>query len=158
MLGVKGRFFRNFVLAMGLGTVMPTGPILAWVKAPSQILVTHDLGGPVEERMRRVENMRARGEGVAIPYGQCISACTLYLGLPDTCIGRNAVFGFHGPAARTRGLGLPLDEFERISHAMARYYPEPVRTWYLSTARYVIGEYYSVSGAQLIAMGFSECV
>lgn len=128
------------------------------VKAPVRVLVTEDLGGAVEDRMRLVDRMRDRGMGVAIPYGRCISACTLYLGLPQTCVGRTAVFGFHGPSARTQGLGLPLPEFERLSVAMARYYPEPVRSWYLSTARHVIGSYYPVSGAQLIALGFPECV
>ncbi len=149
-------------LALGLTAALAilggtAKPGLAWVKAPSQILVTNDLGGPVIERMRRVDRMRSQGVGAAIPYGRCISACTLYLGLPNTCVGRSAEFGFHGPSAATRGLGLPLDEFQRVTAAMANYYPEPVRSWFVSTARYVTGTYYRVSGSQLIQMGFAEC-
>jgi hypothetical protein len=156
MVGVLG--FRTLLLAVSIfGYVAPTTAALAFVRSPFQILVVDDLGGAVEERMRQVDRMRAQGQGAAIPYGRCISACTLYLGLPDTCVGRSAVFGFHGPSARTRGLGLPLGEFDRVSHAMANYYPEPVRSWYLSTARHIIGTYYQVSGAQLISMGFREC-
>lgn len=129
----------------------------ARIIGPPQILVTHDLGGPVEDRMRRVERMRLRGEGVAIPYGRCISACTLYLALPDTCVGQNAEFGFHGPSAATKGIGLPLEEFYRISAAMADHYPAPLREWFLSTARYSTLTYHKVSGAQLIKLGVKEC-
>jgi hypothetical protein len=133
-------------------------PAHARIISPPQILITHDLGGPVEERMRRIERMRARGEAVAIPYGRCISACTLYLGLPDTCVGPSAEFGFHGPSAGTAGLGLPPDEFYRISGAMAQFYPAPVREWFLTTARYTKLTYLRVSGAQLIELGVKQCV
>jgi hypothetical protein len=157
----RGRALRHLTVGLVLalaGVVGSTAPSMAWVRSPSQILVTNDLGGPVEERMRRVERMRSRGEGVAIPYGRCISACTLYLGLPNTCVGRQAEFGFHGPSAATRGLGLPFGEFQRISQQMANYYPEPLRSWFMSTARHIINaSYYRVSGAQLIQLGFSEC-
>lgn len=145
------------VAALGFWAVIGQ-PAYARIIGPPQILVTHDLGGPVEERMRRIERMRARGEAVAIPYGRCISACTLYLGLPDTCVGPSAEFGFHGPSAGTAGLGLPPDEFYRISGAMAQFYPAPVREWFLTTARYTKLTYLRVSGAQLIELGVKQCV
>jgi len=145
------------VAALGFWAVIGQ-PAHARIIGPPQILITHDLGGPVEERMRRIERMRARGEAVAIPYGRCISACTLYLGLPDTCVGPSAEFGFHGPSAGTAGLGLPPDEFYRISGAMAQFYPAPVREWFLTTARYTKLTYLRVSGAQLIELGVKQCV
>jgi hypothetical protein len=152
-----GRFGAFGVVICAFGWVALALPSHARIKVPSQIMITHDLGGPVEERMRRVERMRQRGEGVAIPHGRCISACTLYLGLPDTCVGRSAEFGFHGPSAATRGLGLPQPEFQRISTQMAAFYPAPLRDWFLSTARYTTQSYIRISGAQLIQLGFKEC-
>lgn len=116
-----------------------------------------DLGGPVAARMAEVDALRLSGERVKVK-GTCASACTLYMGLPNACTTRGAEWRFHGPSATTRGLGLPFDEFERVSQAMARHYPEPVRTWFLSTGRHIIGTYYRVSGAALIDMGaIKEC-
>lgn len=120
--------------------------------------IHNDLGGLVEKRMAEVERLRESGERVEI-RGRCISACTLYLGLENACTTRGAEWGFHGPSANTNGLGLPLGEFERLSQSMARHYPEPVREWFMSTARFVSGrDYYAVSGADLIDLGaIREC-
>lgn len=122
------------------------------------LIVKYDLGGDIKDRMRMVDHMIRNGDSVEI-QGRCISACTIYLAVPNACTTRGAEWGFHGPAARRQGLGLLLPEFEWLSVAMARYYPEPVRRWYLSTARHVSGQdYYSVSGAALIDMdAINEC-
>jgi hypothetical protein len=148
---------RAAAVITALGLMLCAQPSYAWVQAPKRILVTHDLGGPIIERMKRVERMRARGEGAAIPHGRCISACTLFLGLPETCIGPNVEFGFHGPSAASYGLGLPPDEFEEISRAMAQYYPAIIREWFLNSARYNTLTYVSVSGSELIRLGLPEC-
>lgn len=162
---MKEKYAARRVLPLGrvmaavtVALMLCAQPSHAWVSAPKRILVTHDLGGPIAERMRRIERMRARGEGVAIPHGRCISACTLFLGLPATCVGKNAEFGFHGPSAATGGLGLSPQEFEQVSTAMAQYYPSAIRHWFLSNARFQTLTYFSISGADLIAAGVTECI
>lgn len=113
--------------------------------------ITHDNGGPVAARFAEMRGMT----GVEIS-GVCRSACTLYLGLPETCVTPDAVLGFHGPRARS-ALPLPRPEFERITHQMADQYPTALRRWFMEFARYRTEGYYALSGAQVIALGAREC-
>lgn len=128
------------------------------IAQPLVVLRVHnDRGGHLPTRVRQVRALRQEHRLVEIRDGYCISACTLYLGLPTTCVGRDAVFGFHGPNNQVRGVGLPPDRFEYWSVVMADHYPEPLRSWFLSRGRLVTDGYYRVSGAKLIAMGVPEC-
>lgn len=113
--------------------------------------ITHDIGGSVADRFVEMRGMT----GVRIA-GVCRSACTMYLGLPETCVTPDAVLGFHGPRTRS-GLPLPRPEFERITQQMADQYPPALRRWFMDFARYETDGFYSLSGSDVIALGARKC-
>ena len=98
--------------------------------------------------------LAATGQRVEI-LGTCLSACTMYLELPNVCVSPAAVFGFHGPS--WYGKALSPDQFDRWSQVMARGYREPLKSWYLTTARYETSGYFRLSGSDLIGMGYPRC-
>ncbi len=80
----------------------------------------------------------------------------MYLGLPGTCVGPQARFGFHGPEG-ANGRRLSADEFETWSRIMAAYYPPQLRVWFMKEARYRTTNYITLTGAELIRMGVPRC-
>lgn len=129
-----------------VGTVRPGAPAVKVVRS--------DPGGLIGIRDREVQRLRASGDRVEL-RGTCNSACTMYLGLDNICIDRRASLGFHGPSSY--GKPLPAAEFERWSQIMARNYREPLKSWFLDTARYDITGQKRLSGAELIRLGYPEC-
>jgi hypothetical protein len=75
---------------------------LAWLfcsieRSKSEVVVKNDRGGDVLQYYAKYQYLQARGERVVID-GDCLSACTLVLGLiakNQRCFTRNARFGFH---------------------------------------------------------------
>lgn len=138
------------------GALLATLLFLAAGDAAQALVIRHDRGGPVSERIEQLRGLAAHGTRVRI-VGTCLSACTLYLGLPNACVAPDARLGFHGPATRLQGIPLPREEFERISHLMAAHYPLPIRRWFLAKARFTTAGYVTISGRQAIAMGARAC-
>lgn len=125
--------------------------------AQSVVVVRNDPGGDLAARVSMLEQLKLTGQRIEIRPGYCRSACTLYLGLPNTCTYRNVRFGFHGPSSNTRGIGLLPSEFERWSNVMASYYPASIRGWFMETGRNVTNGYIEISGAEMIRLGTPEC-
>jgi hypothetical protein len=144
-----GLSFKSLFLGAFMACLASTDAALA-------LDVRNDMGGPVSQRINKVEQLRAAGTQVRI-LGTCVSACTLYLGLPNTCVSSSARLGFHGPSTPMRGLPLPREEFERVTRQMAGYYPGQIRGWFMTEARMITESYYTISGAQAIAMGARAC-
>lgn len=140
---------KTLIIAVALGTSGLATPVTA-------LDVRNDNGGSVEARVAEVERLRSQGVRVRI-LGTCLSACTLYLGLPNTCVSPGAKLGFHGPSTRHAGLPLPHSEFERLSAVMASYYPGEIRNWFWQEARMRTKGLYTISGAQAIRMGARAC-
>ena len=125
--------------------------------APAHASIIHirnDMGGSVERRMAELDRLRYRGDQVRI-VGTCISSCTLYLGLPNTCVSPGARLGFHGP--RGRAFPITRQEFDRVSMLMARQYPPQIRAWFWQEARLRVDGYYLLSGEEAIRMGARAC-
>lgn len=118
------------------------------------LVVRSDRGGYIGQRDQQINALRAQGARVEL-HGTCLSSCTMYLSLPNICIAPEATLGFHGPSLNGRPLN-PSD-FERWSNIMAKHYPEPIRSWYMSEARYTVSGYHRMSGEQLIRMGYPSC-
>jgi len=148
-----GSFVPSSLRAMAISVALAS---TALATQASAFDVYNDTGGSVNARLAELNDLRARNEPVRI-LGSCLSACTLYLGLPRTCVSRSARLGFHGPRAATRGLPLPMREFERVSQIMASHYPPSLRRWFMQEARMRLEGYYEVSGSQAIRMGVREC-
>lgn len=122
--------------------------------AAPPLVIRSDRGGYLGKRRAEIARLRASGQRVEL-RGTCLSACTLYLSLPNACIAPKASFGFHGPSKN--GVPLSQPQFDYWSEVMASNYAEPLASWFMSVARYNLTGYYRLTGAQLIAMGYASC-
>ena len=143
---------RILTAAAFTGLLSIPGPI----QAQTAIVITQDLGGSVESRLRGIEQLRVAGTRVEI-RGQCASACTMLLGLPNTCVARSSRLGFHGPQSQYYGISLPPEEFEHWSRIMASHYPGAIKSWFMSEARQTTMSLVTLTGAQAIKMGARSC-
>lgn len=152
------KFLSNLLgkFQMGLTAVAVTCAISAPVAAQSALIVQNDLGGSVEERLTMIAALRNEGRRVEI-RGQCASACTMYLGLPNACVSRASQLGFHGPQSQYYGISLPPDQFEYWSRVMASNYPAPIAQWFMAQARQTTMGIITISGSQAIKMGAHPC-
>lgn len=125
--------------------------LLAAVLSTGLPIIDKDYGGKLYARIESMEGM----VGVEI-RGECYSACTLYLGLPETCVHKDAKLGFHGPKSPF-GIPLPEDVFERDTRVIASYYPPKIRKWFMEKARYEIYGLKVISGRKAIRMGARPC-
>lgn len=150
------------VNAKGLTRIMTAAASAALLGVPQQIqaqsaiVITQDLGGSIENRLRSIAQLRLAGTRVEI-RGQCASACTMLLGLPNTCVARSSRLGFHGPQSQYYGISLPPDEFEYWSRIMASHYPGAIKGWFMSEARQTTMSLITITGAQAIQMGARSC-
>jgi hypothetical protein len=115
--------------------------------------VRHDMGGVISERIAEMQGM----DGVRI-VGKCYSACTLYLGLPHTCVTPSARLGFHSPFMRVAGLDVPMqpDQWEATTRFMAAHYPTGIAEWWMRDARHRTNPVI-LTGRQAIEMGARPC-
>ncbi|HBB85005.1 MAG TPA: hypothetical protein DC031_17490 [Sulfitobacter sp.] len=119
------------------------------------LIVHNDRGGLLRARLLKLGELRKSQRPVKITGAICYSTCTMYLGLPQTCISPDTVFGFHGPSSY--GKNLKSVAFERASKIIAGYYPSALRKWYMAEGRYKLQSVYKVKGRQIIAMGIRQC-
>ena len=153
---VKRLLQQHRKIQLGLAALALACTIAAPVSAQSAMIVNNDLGGSVEERLTMIAALRNEGRRIEI-RGQCASACTMYLGLPNTCVSRSSRLGFHGPQSQYYGISLPSDQFEYWSRVMASNYPAPIAQWFMSQARETTMGLITISGAQAIKMGAHAC-
>lgn len=165
MICVRGHYQRYqraavaLSLALCLGFISAAQPLGA-AQSPRNknsgvIVVGNDRGGLVSRRVTEIQKIRAGGQRVEIRGRLCLSTCTMYLGLPQTCVSPTTVFGFHGPSYY--GTPLSTRDFEYWSNVIAKHYPEPIRSWYLREGRTRVLNSYRIKGRQLIRMGISQC-
>lgn len=124
-------------------------------QAQQIIVIGNDRGGGINTRARIIDQIRAAHARVEIRGDICYSACTMYLGAGDVCVSPGTTFGFHGPTRD--GHPLSADAAERWSAVMARYYPDALRQWFMSTARFATGDVYRISGAEIMRFGYRAC-
>lgn len=137
--------------ALSAGLVLPQP-----AQAQTVNIIRDDPGGSVAQRLRMIAHLRAAGTQVEI-RGQCDSACTMLLGLPNTCVARSSRLGFHGPQSQYYGISLPPDEFEYWSQVMADHYPKAIGTWFMRDVRQNTMSLITLSGSQAIRMGARPC-
>lgn len=145
-------WLRNLRIAL-VGIVLAVAPLAA--VAQQVIRIGDDYGGLVAERARIVDQIRAAHARVEIRGNICFSACTMYLGAGDVCVLPGTTFGFHGPMRN--GQALSPHDLDHWSAVMARYYSEPLRTWYMANARYRTWDAAELTGADLIRLGYPAC-
>ena len=123
--------------------------------ATNPLVVRNDRGGLLRERLREIGQLRQQSRPVEIRGSVCFSTCTMFLGLPQTCISPNTTFGFHGPSSYGRALDPAT--FNRASEVIASYYPAPLRQWYMETGRFKVRTVYRIKGREIIQMGVRQC-
>lgn len=119
------------------------------------LVVNNDRGGLLRDRLRQLAGLRQQSRPVQITGNVCLSTCTMFLGLPNTCVSPSTTFGFHGPSSYGRALDPAT--FDTASRIIADHYPPTLRQWYMNTARYNIRGMHRVSGQNLINMGVRSC-
>ncbi len=115
------------------------------------ITVRDDTGGYISSYTRTVAGLPKTTQ-IRIA-GDCRSACTLFLGHPGVCALPGARFIFHGPSRN--GVPLSPEAFEATSREMARYYPEPLKSEFMSSYRYLIAKHKqkTIRGTSLVDAG-----
>lgn len=115
-------WFRALLFAAVLASIGATS-------ASATMLISEDRGGQIGHYMRTFAQVRSTGEQVVID-GNCLSACTLVLGLVPrerVCATRRARLGFHAawmPDAYGRPITSPMG-----TQALWELYPARVRSW-----------------------------
>ena len=147
-----------FCTALATGTIFWGPAVRAETEAARSsepLIVRNDRGGLLQKRLRELNRLHRTGQPVRIEGGICYSTCTMFLGLPQTCVSPDTTFGFHGPSS----YGRPLDPalFERASQLIAQNYPPALQRWYMDTGRYKTRTLYRIRGEQIIALGIEAC-
>ena len=97
--------------------------------ASATMLISEDRGGQIGHYLQAFATLRSSGERVVID-GNCLSACTLVLGLVPReriCVTRRARLGFHAawmPDANGRPVTSAMG-----TQALWNIYPASVRSW-----------------------------
>jgi hypothetical protein len=97
--------------------------------AAGEVRIAEDRGGQIGKYLQAFASMRSSGERVVID-GNCLSACTLVLGvIPRSrmCATERARFGFHA-AWMPDGNGRPVTS-NMGTRALWKIYPAPVQQW-----------------------------
>jgi hypothetical protein len=111
---------------------------------------TRDPGGSVALRVIEIGTLEARRQEKRVA-GECLSACTMYLGLSTACFEPDAVLGFHGPRLAF-GLDMSSVQFEAITRTMASYYPPRIARKFMEEWRHS-ERFHRVPASRLIARG-----
>ena len=105
--------------------------------------IRNDGGGNVSRYIETRARL-AKLDSVRIE-GKCLSACTIFTTLPNTCVAASAKIGFHGTSPRVPFMQRALDM------RLGRYYRGEVQRLYLAEWRRLRGssQFHIITGAQL---------
>ncbi|MDO5530035.1 MAG: hypothetical protein Q4F71_11585 [Paracoccus sp. (in: a-proteobacteria)] len=99
-------------------------------RSAAPIVIRDDRGGHVLSAMQRREELASSGRPVEI-RGYCRSACTIYITLPNACLGPGATVGFHAPRIAGTNIIAP-----GVDQMMGQYYRGGIRTrWFNEWSR-----------------------
>ncbi|MBT0778993.1 hypothetical protein [Paracoccus sp. pheM1] len=111
------RLSSALVLALALGTGVASLPATAEAQPRGKpIVIVNNRGGNVVEAIRQRNKLAASGRPVEV-RGYCRSACTIYITLPNACLGPRATVGFHAPRIPGTTIIPPI-----VDELMAQYY------------------------------------
>jgi len=141
-----------FARAIVAGAVMA---VLASQPASAVVRIANDAGGQIGPYLDRLVSIRSSGQSVVID-GECLSACTLLLGIiprERICVTPRARLGFHA-AWKPDAAG-----HKRLSEAGTKalwdIYPANVRSW-LSRRGGLKPQMVYLSGSELASM-YATC-
>lgn len=114
----------------------------------------HGEGGRIADFIPIVQQYNANGELFRI-QGVCKSACTMFLGIRNVCIERDATLMFHGGHDIQENVTGPDT---RASRAMLSRYNMALRQYLLEGHHMDSDEYHTLMGSELIdRFSYREC-
>lgn len=140
--------FRSFTLGVLLLA-------LSLTTSTASVRIADDRGGQIGAYIDTFKKMRDAGQNVIID-GDCVSACTLVLGLiphDRICVTPRARFGFHS-AWKPWFIGIHLENAAG-THILWNMYPDQIRDWIVSKGGLSDRILY-LSGADLTAL-YPQC-
>lgn len=160
-----GGFFASMLSVLAVSGCI-NNPPLASDTRPVDVMriTTPDFGGDYFARVHHIKTLEAAGTRVEINNGICLSACTFYLSMEDSCTEPDVVFGFHAalhPISLITNPLLPI----RLTGEDGQWYrarmiemfdgqPEVQERVREATKS---GYFTFYTGAELIEMGIEEC-
>ena len=138
----------GFVLVLVLALALCAAGM---ARAAAAVRIRHDGGGQIGHYIHRFERLRQSGQRVIVD-GDCLSACTLLLGIiPDEqlCVTRRARFGFH-LAWKPGFLGLHIDN-RPGTRKLWQFYPRKIRRWIVAQGG-LSDRFIYLAGARLRAL------
>lgn len=105
-------------------------PQIAKPARQAPVVIENNRGGNVMAAIGRRNQLQQWGGPVEI-RGYCGSACTLFITLPNACLGKNATVGFHAPRLPGTQIIPP-----GVDDIMARYYRAGIRQRWNSEWKY----------------------
>lgn len=118
---------------------------------PPAIVITENGGGVVSQFMDRVDRYNREGREVRI-MGSCRSACILYLGVKNVCVGPNAVIKAHEAYEPQTGIARPDVTLEMMNAIPVRV---SARLWPYISKEY--NQYTTLNASQLVSLGVRKC-
>lgn len=82
--------------ALFLAAITLTAPAVQAQGRGTPIVIANNKGGNVMDAVKYRNQLAASGRPVEV-RGYCRSACTIYITLPNACLGPKATVGFHAP-------------------------------------------------------------
>ena len=107
---------RILALALMLLTLIAPAPAAQARTKAEPIVILNNKGGNVLEAIQYRNKLANSGRRVEV-RGYCRSACTIYITLPNACLGPRATVGFHAPRIPGTGIIPPI-----VDELMANYY------------------------------------
>gem|GEM_PF-4095619 len=113
-----------------------------------------DAGGVVDDYMAELYRLKQHPEIEKRLEGTCVSACTLFIAVPQVCVSRGLMLWFHAPHSSATYLIADHDRFRMFTE-----YPPVIQQWLERTRALDSVELrFVLTGRMLIdLMGFREC-
>jgi hypothetical protein len=123
--------------------VLIVSPVAAFARN-----ISYNQGGYIANYQRQFDQALFKNEQYRIK-GSCLSACTIFLGLPKVCVYPKALFGFHGAWPKAGN----AKEQRRADARMGDYLPPRLKTLYMQTWRHNGAMSFKVlTGTQIVAI------
>ncbi len=107
---------RILALALMLLTLIAPAPAAQARTKAEPIVILNNKGGNVLEAIQYRNKLANSGRRVEV-RGYCRSACTIYITLPNACLGPRATVGFHAPRIPGTAIIPPI-----VDELMGSYY------------------------------------
>lgn len=132
---MKKNTIRTLIISLATAALLPlvaaSAPAVVKHVFPENVAIDrayidNSPGGDVQAFLDVREDLRSRDTKVFIS-GDCASACTLFLDLPNACVYANTRLGFHMPFYFWNGVMRAYTYAD--AESFLELYPEPIRKW-----------------------------